>query len=96
MALTDAPPGGVGAALRAATNSPSSVALTGERAAALRHALDRFSEPSRSVTPWRNYERCTFEEIGQRRGRSAEAARKVWTRALEQPEQFREPSEGPR
>jgi len=35
------------------------------------------------VIQWRNYDRASFEEIGQRLERSAEAARKLWVRAVE-------------
>jgi DNA-directed RNA polymerase specialized sigma24 family protein len=31
---------------------------------------------------WYQYDRLTFDEIGQRLGRSAEAVRKLWSRAL--------------
>ena len=31
---------------------------------------------------WYQYDRLTFEEIGLRLDRSAEAARKLWSRAL--------------
>jgi hypothetical protein len=35
------------------------------------------------VIELRNRERLTFAEVGQRMGRSAEAARKLWARAIE-------------
>lgn len=65
-------------------SSPPAFAIYRERHAALMRALDQLSGPARDVIQWRNYERCSFEEIGRRLGRSAEAARKVWVRALEQ------------
>jgi RNA polymerase sigma-70 factor (ECF subfamily) len=68
----------------AATDPPSAEARAQEDADQLRRALDQLPETARQVVRWRNYERCSFEEIGQRLGRSAEAARKVWARAIEQ------------
>jgi RNA polymerase sigma-70 factor (ECF subfamily) len=67
-----------------APETPSREAMVRERDDALRLAIERLPETYRQVIQWRNYERCPFEEIGQRLGRSAEAARKLWTRALEQ------------
>lgn len=64
--------------------SPSSEMAAQEQDLALRRALDQLSEPLRQVVQWRNYERLSFEEIGQRLGRSAEAARKMWGRAIVQ------------
>ena len=53
-----------------------------ERAAALMDALERIPEHYRRVVVWHQYDRLTFEEIGGRLGRSAESARKLWSRAL--------------
>jgi RNA polymerase sigma-70 factor (ECF subfamily) len=64
--------------------SPSSAIGAAEQDAALRDALERLPEQYRQVVLWRNYERLPFEEIGGRLGRSAEAARKLWVRAVEQ------------
>jgi RNA polymerase sigma-70 factor (ECF subfamily) len=49
---------------------------------ALQLALKQLSETQRQVIQWRNYELLSFEEIGQRLERSAEAARKLWARAV--------------
>lgn len=62
--------------------SPCSQVIAEEQAEFLRRALGHLLEEARQVIHWRNYERCSFEEIGRRLGRSAEAARKVWSRAL--------------
>ncbi len=68
---------------RAPTASPSSIVGAREQDAALRAALERLPEHYRQVIEWRNYDRLEFEVIGQRLGRSAEAARKLWGRAIE-------------
>lgn len=74
-------------------DSPQANAISHEQHTALMRALDHLSGPARDVIQWRNYERCSFEEIGRRLGRSAEAARKVWVRALEQLHHHLEPSD---
>ena len=45
-------------------------------------ALERLPENYRRVVVWYQYERLTFDEIGRRLDRTAEAARKLWSRAL--------------
>jgi RNA polymerase sigma-70 factor (ECF subfamily) len=77
--------------LLARSESPSAQVVHWERDEALKRALEQLPEPGRQVIQWRNYERCSFAKIGQRLGRSAEAARKVWVRALEQLRQILEP-----
>ncbi len=62
---------------RPAANSPGSSAR--ERCLA---AMDRLPDHYREVVIWHHRERLPFEEIGRRRGISAEATRKLWTRAL--------------
>jgi RNA polymerase sigma-70 factor (ECF subfamily) len=64
--------------------SPSKNAVANESADALRAALVQLPEHYQQVIQLRNYERLSFEEIGQKMGRTAEAVRKLWTRALEQ------------
>ena len=46
--------------------------------------LTQLSPEQRQVIEWRNYERLSFAGIGARLGRSDEAARKLWSRAIEQ------------
>jgi RNA polymerase sigma-70 factor, ECF subfamily len=53
-----------------------------ERERALLAAMDRLPDHYREVVILHHRERLPFEEIGRRRGTSAEAARKLWTRAL--------------
>ncbi len=62
---------------------PSELAIRRERREALRSALEHLPENYRCVINWRNGERCSFEEIGRRLGRSGEAARKLWVRAID-------------
>jgi RNA polymerase sigma-70 factor (ECF subfamily) len=64
--------------------SPSSLVAAREQDAGLRQSLARLPEGYRRVVMWRNYDRLPFDEIGRRLGRSAEAARKLWVRAVEQ------------
>jgi RNA polymerase sigma-70 factor (ECF subfamily) len=81
--------------LRYQGESPSSEVAARERDAELEMAMARLAEIHRQVIRWRNYERCTFEEIGGRLGRSAEAARKLWSRAVEQLQKLLEPPDVP-
>jgi RNA polymerase sigma factor (sigma-70 family) len=53
-----------------------------ERERALREAMMNLPENYRRAIQWHHEERLTFEEIAGRLGGSAEAARKVWGRAL--------------
>jgi RNA polymerase sigma-70 factor, ECF subfamily len=75
--------GGIEQAPAGSTLSPSGVAIEHERAVALRHALDRLPEQYRRVVILRLEEERSFEEIGRLTERSPEAARKVWSRAME-------------
>jgi RNA polymerase sigma-70 factor, ECF subfamily len=65
------------------TLSPSEVAMEQEQAMALRRALERLPEEYRRVVVLRFEEGRSFEEIGRLTGRSPDAARKVWSRAME-------------
>lgn len=59
----------------------------------LEQALEQLPEVYRKVIHWRNWERRSFEAIGEQLGRSAEAARKLWARAVEQLQEAMEPSD---
>src|SRR4051794_15478262 len=87
MPLADVPPD----KLARADESPSAAALARERDGALRHALGQLPEHYRRVIDWHNYDRLPFGEVGRRLGCSAEAARKLWTRAVDRLGQFLEP-----
>jgi RNA polymerase sigma-70 factor (ECF subfamily) len=69
--------------LAANTPSPSDHAVRHEQTAAVEQALARLPEDHRQVIVWRHQENCSFEEIGQRLGRSVDAARMLWWRAIE-------------
>lgn len=63
--------------------SASSIVMKNELLDALQLAIQKLPEHYQDVIQWRNYDRASFEDIGQRLGRSAEAARKLWVRAVE-------------
>lgn len=62
--------------------TPATRAVNRERVEAVLAALQRLPEPQRSVVIWHQCEGETFESIGRRLGRSDEATRKLWARAL--------------
>jgi RNA polymerase sigma-70 factor (ECF subfamily) len=72
--------------------TPSQVLGQAEMAEALRRALERLPEDYRQVLTWRYQEELSFEEIGQRLGRTANAAHKLFARAVQQ---LRQELEGP-
>jgi RNA polymerase sigma-70 factor (ECF subfamily) len=63
--------------------SPSGQAAAHEQAEALARALQRLPDDYRQVLAYRHDEQLTFEEIGQRMERTANAARMLWLRAVE-------------
>jgi RNA polymerase sigma-70 factor (ECF subfamily) len=67
--------------------TPSRVLGEAEQAEALRRAVERLPEDYRAVLAWRYQDALSFEEIGQRLGRTANAARKLWLRAVQQLQQ---------
>jgi RNA polymerase sigma-70 factor (ECF subfamily) len=76
-------PAGQKARLAAATPSPSTEAIAHEQAEQIQRALDCMPEDYRRVIVLRNQERRSFGEIGPLLGRSPEAARRLWARAVE-------------
>jgi RNA polymerase sigma-70 factor (ECF subfamily) len=76
-----------GAEATADTPSPSVTAMAAEQSAALERALGRLPEDYREVLLLRYQGDLSFEEIGGRLGRSANAARKLRLRALRKLEQ---------
>lgn len=66
----------------ASEETPSSEIARREREAAVVAAVARLPERYRDVVVWHQQKQLTFAEIGRRRGISAEAARKLWMRAL--------------
>jgi RNA polymerase sigma-70 factor (ECF subfamily) len=72
-----------GPALPDPMRTPSSEAVEREQAAALQRALERLPEDYRQVLALRYLEGRTFEEIAPLMNRSAEAARKLFARAMQ-------------
>ena len=66
-----------------AVPSPSDLLMAHEQAQRLRQALERLSDDHRGVITLRYLEQCSFEEIGRRMQRTANAARLLWLRAIE-------------
>ncbi len=69
--------------LAAGSATPSAVVTVREQSLALKGALDRLSDDYRRVIRLRYDDSLTFEQIGQEMGRSPEAARKLWARAMD-------------
>jgi RNA polymerase sigma-70 factor (ECF subfamily) len=74
---------GAGEAMAASSLSPSGIAIEHEQALALRRAIGRLPDDYRRVVFLRFEEGRSFDEIGQLTERSADAARKLWARAME-------------
>ena len=83
VALGADAPGARGAGLASDTPPPPDDLVAEEEAAALRRALGQLPEDYQQVIRWRNWERRPLEEIGRLLGRSPEAARKLWARAVD-------------
>jgi RNA polymerase sigma-70 factor (ECF subfamily) len=91
--LAEAPLCELQAVLACEADSPSTQALAREQAEALDRAMERLPDDYREALRLRHQERLSFEAIGQRMGRSAEAVRKLWVRALEQLQRDLEPTD---
>lgn len=63
--------------------TPGTSAVAREETDALDLALERLPEVDRAVILYRNRDHLSFDEIGRRLGRSGEAARKLWARAID-------------
>jgi RNA polymerase sigma-70 factor, ECF subfamily len=96
VSVGDESDGAARAGLACDVETPSIHAARHEQATALMVALDRIPEDYRRVVLWYQYDRLTFEEIGRRLDRSAEAARKLWSRALVRLTKELGPSHDPR
>jgi RNA polymerase sigma-70 factor (ECF subfamily) len=81
--LSAVPSGELAHARIVTVESPSELAQAREQSAALERALQQLSEHHRQVIVWRNRENRSFGEIGRLLGRSHQAARKLWARAIE-------------
>src|SRR5262249_11691428 len=74
--------------------SPSSRAMAREADEDLRRALAKLPDDYRQAVRLRQWENLPFDEIGRRMGRSAEAARQLWRRAVERLAEFLEQPHG--
>jgi RNA polymerase sigma-70 factor (ECF subfamily) len=73
-----------GEVLASQSPSPSHHAIRNELAHRLEQALARLPRDHRQVVAWRHQEQLSWDEIGRRMGRTAGAARMVWSRAIQQ------------
>lgn len=89
--LGDAPGEELRHGLAREADSPRTRLTDQEQAEVLRRALDQLPEEKRRLVDWRNYELCSFSEIGRRLGKSEEAARKAWARAIEELQRILDP-----
>jgi len=71
--------------------SPSHVAVASEEAVKLHQALAQLPQDYRQVLVLRSLERRTFREVSEVMGRTDEAVRKLWGRALDQLQQILNP-----
>jgi len=71
-------------ALKSQEPSPSDHAVRNEWQHALEQALARLPEHYQQAVAWRHQEQFSWDEIGGRMGCTADAARKVWIRAIQQ------------
>ena len=62
--------------------SPQSSLIWAEDVAVVREALSLLSEDYRTVIYLRTWQQLPFETVGERMDRSAEAAKKLWQRAI--------------
>jgi RNA polymerase sigma-70 factor (ECF subfamily) len=83
------------AALVAAGAIPSQIAAHREESARLEQALARLPSDYQQVIRYRNHRHWTFEEIGLRLGRTADAVRKLWGRAIKALQQELKTPDGP-
>jgi RNA polymerase sigma-70 factor, ECF subfamily len=63
--------------------TPSMAAMSAEQGQRLRAAIERLPADYRRVMTLRYTEGLAFDEVGRRIGRSADAARMLWARAVE-------------
>jgi RNA polymerase sigma-70 factor, ECF subfamily len=79
-------PDGIAHLIMSDSASPSEKVISREKADIVQRALERLPEDHRRVLLLRYQEARSFEEIGELMQRSANAARKLWLRALERVE----------
>lgn len=67
--------------------TPSTTAANDEQSRLVNLALARLEPLQRQVIELRNWEELSFEDIGRKIGKSGEATRKIWSRAIVKLEQ---------
>lgn len=72
----------LGACLECQNSTPSKHLIAEERDDALFEAIGRLPADYRNVMLWHHRDKFSFEDIGRRLGKSAEAVRKLWSRSL--------------
>jgi RNA polymerase sigma-70 factor, ECF subfamily len=75
--------GGAADAVAAPGPSPSSVLIAGERGRSVERQVERLPDDYRRVILWHHRDGLPFDEIGRRLSRSADAARRLWSRAID-------------
>ena len=83
LELSDSHGSAVRIPVQADTESPSAQLMAEEEWQRLRAAMERLPDDYRQVIVLRHQEGRSYAEIGQAMGRSEEAARKLWVRAVE-------------
>ncbi len=73
----------IGAQLVGEDDTPSALVAAWEEERRVREYLDQIGEPHRQVVVLRCWEGRSFAEIGERIGRTANSARKLWLRAMD-------------
>lgn len=74
---------GGGMQLAGSGATPSAEVVRAEEERLLAEALSRLPEHYRQAIAWRNFEGLAFGEIGRRLGKTEDAARMLWGRAIE-------------
>jgi RNA polymerase sigma-70 factor (ECF subfamily) len=87
VALAAGDSGGTTPGPAAETPSPSGQVMADEQTRQLQAALARLPEDYRAVLTLRYTEELPFEEVAARMGRSSNAVRKLWARAVERLQQ---------
>ena len=83
---------GVAEGVPALAPSPSSKVMAGERASALERGLTQLPDDYRRVILWHHREGLPFDEIGNRLGRSPDAVRRLWSRAVDRLQELLNPN----
>ena len=75
---------GIGGHLVSPQPSPSHLLMAEELQRSVTQAMGTLSDEQRRVIELRSFDSMSFAEVGRAIGKSAEAARKIWGRAIEQ------------